>query len=299
MTMVFDRYPEGGNERVLALAIADHAHDDGTHIYPAIDVLAQKALQSRRTVQRLIAKMVAMGWLELVSAATGRRGMTNEYRISAAWIAGDSLPVRGVSLTPHDSKEVIHTGAKLTPHKSKGRGVTAGAWGVTGGLRGDTAMAPKPSEPSITNTPLPPGGGADGFEAMFEAFPNKANRSKAERRWVRIAPGAELRACMLAAVAAQCRTPKWRKDGGQYIPELATWLRNKCWLDDASPLLSPGWWLDSEGVKSMGERLGRPFSLGALGNAFTDDQRTEHWRAYRAEVFAAAGCGPWAERRAA
>ncbi|MBH1529907.1 hypothetical protein I5T99_12670 [Stenotrophomonas maltophilia] len=41
--MVFDRYPNGGGEMLLALALADHAHDDGTHIFPSIARLADQA----------------------------------------------------------------------------------------------------------------------------------------------------------------------------------------------------------------------------------------------------------------
>lgn len=297
--MVFDRYPDGGNELVLALAIADHAHDDGTHIYPAIDQLASKSRQSRRTVQRLIGKMVAMGWLELVSAATGRRGLTNEYRISPAWIGGAPLPPTGAILAPHDAAEVIHTGDKLAPHESGGRGVTGDVRGVTTGLRGDTAVTPKPSEPSITNTPLPPDGGATGFEKVFSAFPNRANRAKAWRRWQRIKPDDAVCVAMLAAIDAQRRTPKWRKDRGQFVPEFATWLRNRGWLDDVGVSIGAEWWNDADGVKAMGERLGLQFSMAALGNAFTDDQVALHWRGYRARVLAAAGAGPWSERRAA
>ena len=51
MSMVFDCYPNGGGEMILALALADHAHDDGTSVYPSIESLMEKTRQSRRTVQ--------------------------------------------------------------------------------------------------------------------------------------------------------------------------------------------------------------------------------------------------------
>jgi len=31
--MVFEHHPNGGGEMLLALALANHAHDDGTHIF--------------------------------------------------------------------------------------------------------------------------------------------------------------------------------------------------------------------------------------------------------------------------
>jgi hypothetical protein len=138
-----------------------------------------------------------------------------------------------------------------------------------------------------------------GFDEVFAEYPVKANRAKAMRRWMRIAPTEADRAAMLRAIAAQRKTAKWRKEGGRYVPEFATWLRNQGWTDDAGPVVLADWWQDSDGIMAKGEQLGMPFTLAALGNAYTDDQRTAHWRAYRSKVFAAAGDGPWSERRAA
>lgn len=304
MTMVFDRYPEGGNERLLALAMADHSRDDGTRIFPSLDELARKTLQSRRTVQRQIAKMVSCGWLELVSAATGRPGATNEYRVSAAWIGGAELPRRGVKLTPLSSSGVVHTGDRLTPLKVVETGVRPGGRGVTTGPRGVTAMAPESSEPSRTVSPLPPDGVASGrgnlgFEDFEAAYPKKVGAAAAARRWQRINPSQDLVRTMLAAIAVQAKTQRWLREEGRAIPDPAKWLRNQGWLDDLGGVLPTAWWEDGDGIKAMGAKLGMPFSLAELGNAYTDDERNAHWLAYRSRVLAAAGEGPWSERRAA
>lgn len=157
MTMVFDRYPEGGNERLLALAMADHARDDGTRIWPSVAELSRKTMQSERTVQRQIVRMVARRWLEVVRTASGRPGDTNEYRISQLWIDGGELPPftgeTGDRLSPVsdpsaplDSVDnVIHTGD------------TIGETGDKSGETGDTAMSPE-SSGTIKNQypPYPP-----------------------------------------------------------------------------------------------------------------------------------------------
>lgn len=147
MSMVFDRYPSGGMERLLALAMADHASDDGTRIWPSVDELARKTMQSRSSVQRQIRRMVETGWLIQVRSATGRPGVTNEYRICREWIEGGLVPVpeRGVNLTPLSPSapaEVIHTGVNLTPVSEPERGVTTAERGVTRDERGVTAMTP-------------------------------------------------------------------------------------------------------------------------------------------------------------
>lgn len=91
MSLVFERFPYGGNERVLALAIADHAHDDGSSVYPGNELLAQKTLISERTVIRLMQKFVKIGWLIKVKNGNSGRGIANEYCISPGWIKGDKL----------------------------------------------------------------------------------------------------------------------------------------------------------------------------------------------------------------
>lgn len=172
MSMVFKRYPAGGNERLLALAIADHARPDGTQVYPSVPLLAQMTCQSERTVQRAIHAMLAAGWLLLVRKSSGRRGDTNEYRISPEWLAGGEpvappqIPDRrtvkkstGDRLTPVEP--VIHRPAPVD--KLSTTGDTHGLSGDTQGLSGDIAVSPNPSLPILTHTPLPPvGTGGDG-----------------------------------------------------------------------------------------------------------------------------------------
>src|SRR5687768_6181810 len=106
MSMVFERYPVGGGELLLALAMADHARDDGTHIFPSIDALASKTRQSRSTVQRLTKRMVGRGWLQPVRMATGRPGLTNHYRIDPQWICATGST--GVNLTSVPSRSDDH-----------------------------------------------------------------------------------------------------------------------------------------------------------------------------------------------
>ncbi|CAE6811235.1 hypothetical protein R69746_05629 [Paraburkholderia aspalathi] len=91
MSLVFERYPVGGGEMILALKLADHAHDDGTHIFPGIAGLAERTRQSERAVQYQLRRMEKTGWLILVAEKNGGRGKAREYRISPAWINGADL----------------------------------------------------------------------------------------------------------------------------------------------------------------------------------------------------------------
>ena len=73
MSLVFDRYPEGGGEMLTALALADHSDDDGKNIYPSIKRIAEKTRQSERTVQRQLRSMEDSGWLILIANENGGR----------------------------------------------------------------------------------------------------------------------------------------------------------------------------------------------------------------------------------
>uniref|UniRef100_UPI003F800B85 helix-turn-helix domain-containing protein n=1 Tax=Xanthomonas sp. 0924 TaxID=2835534 RepID=UPI003F800B85 len=121
--MVFDRYSSGGGEMLLALALADHAHDDGTHIFPSIARLAAKTRQSERSVQYQLRRMEASGWLILVNDGLGGRstgfkegGKTRQYRINPEWM-------RGADLAPFDGEQCsTEKGANSAPLNGANRG---------------------------------------------------------------------------------------------------------------------------------------------------------------------------------
>lgn len=98
MTMVFDRYPNGGGEMLLALSLADFAEDDGTRVFPSIKQLAEKTRQSERTVQYQLRKMEQSGWLILVNSGNGGRNQRREYIINPDWIKGaDFAPAQSTA----------------------------------------------------------------------------------------------------------------------------------------------------------------------------------------------------------
>ena len=79
MQQVFEHSKATGNDRVVLLVLADHAHDDGTSAYPSHKRIAKKSGGiSERTVRYCLARLLGAGEIERV----GRRGKTIEYRIS-------------------------------------------------------------------------------------------------------------------------------------------------------------------------------------------------------------------------
>lgn len=83
MALVWDHYPEGGSELLLALALADWANHDGSGIYPSVAQMADKVHMAERSVQYLLGKMKARGWLIQVNPGgiVGGRKLATNYRI--------------------------------------------------------------------------------------------------------------------------------------------------------------------------------------------------------------------------
>jgi uncharacterized protein YdaU (DUF1376 family) len=90
-----------------------------------------------------------------------------------------------------------------------------------------------------TNTPKPPRGAGGsvhefppGFERLWSAYPKKVGKDAAAKAFAKRRPDDGLIARMLAAVAKQAQSDQWRKDGGQFVPHLATWLNQGRWEDE-------------------------------------------------------------------
>ncbi len=142
MSAVFDRFPYGGNERVLALALADNANEFGEHIYPGNETLAKKCLISERTIIRMIQKFIDIGWLVKVKQGNKRLGQANEYRITEHWVQGGELDL---SVKNIESNKLL--GDKLSPNNQVTNTQLLGdkfaSLGDKSELLGDTAMSPQ------------------------------------------------------------------------------------------------------------------------------------------------------------
>lgn len=130
-----------GTDRIILLAIADHAGDDGTNAYPSVATLGSKCALSRRTVQRSIARLVELGELEVEDQKGG-----------GSWTRSDRRPNR-YRVVMNDGASIWH------PVEDGASPVHDGASGVQGKhADGASAVTPEPSfnhpEPSAPNLAL-------------------------------------------------------------------------------------------------------------------------------------------------
>ena len=80
----------------------------------------------------------------------------------------------------------------------------------------------KSREETHTATPF-------GFAEFWLAYPKRVGKGAAEKAWAKARPEIDV---VLKAIAAQSLTDAWRKDGGQYIPNPATWINQRRWEDE-------------------------------------------------------------------
>ena len=116
MTAIWERSDLDQAETLVALALADHANDNGL-CWPSIDRLAEKSRMSRRQTQRTIRQLEAKGVLFVDRSKTGR-GHTSTYRLS-----------KGDNQTPLPEQRVTSRAERVTSTTRKG----------------DTAMSPESS----------------------------------------------------------------------------------------------------------------------------------------------------------
>jgi hypothetical protein len=77
-----------------------------------------------------------------------------------------------------------------------------------------------------------------GFDAWYDAYPEKKARGAAERAWRKLKSTPELRSQILAALAAQKLHRAAARAAGEFVPNWAypaTWLNQMRWLDEAAP----------------------------------------------------------------
>jgi hypothetical protein len=77
-------------------------------------------------------------------------------------------------------------------------------------------------------------GKTSNFDAFWSAYPKKVGKGAAEKAWIKVG-AASLNGQILQAVENQKRCDQWQKDGGQFIPNPATWLNQRRWEDEIAP----------------------------------------------------------------
>lgn len=184
-------------QKLVLLALADHADDRGGNAYPSVSGLAQKCGVDARTIQRSLRTLEAAGLLAVERHAT--QHFPNTYRVvpGAALRRGDNMPGR--------------------------QSVASGVTSVQS--RGGT-VPPEPSgtikEPSLSCASEPT------FAVFWRDYPKHVDKQEALGLWKKIKLD-EVPAIMLGL-------RRWKGSGQwddvQFCPSPARWLRRRKWEDE-------------------------------------------------------------------
>lgn len=127
------------------------------------------------------------------------------------------------------------------------------------------------SSSSSSSSKKTPKGAPAGFDEFWAAYPKKEAKPNALKAFAKVTAPLEL---LLSAIAAQKKSERWTKDGGQYIPMPATWLNGERWNDGVTAVAAE---LDGD-TRAAVEREGIDKGIGPWDNL------AETWPDYKARV---------------
>ena len=85
------------------------------------------------------------------------------------------------------------------------------------------------------------------FKQFWTAYPKKQGKGAAEKAWMKLKPSEALTNQMLEALELAKKCTQWNRDGGQYIPNPATWLNQKRWEDEYRDDIPANDWMPDYG----------------------------------------------------
>lgn len=101
--------------KAVAVALGDHAHDDGTSIFPSVKRLASKVEWSERTVQRVLRELEEIGLLIVVSEGGGGPKDTRNWVFNMDLLRDLADGVKAIESTEKGDCETPLEGDSLTP----------------------------------------------------------------------------------------------------------------------------------------------------------------------------------------
>lgn len=240
MTAVWDHGPDQPHLRLLLLALADNANDQGV-CWPSLDLLARKCAVDPRSVRRNLRALEAGGWI----VSTMRTGQSTSYTVRTpdAHVPPDAgvRPVASVLPTPDAHDTPTPDAGVRTPR---------------------TPVSPEPSENHQGNRQVNPQTEPEGFSAFWSAYPRKVGKGAARKSWTKAVRGTHW-SLIVAAASAYADHHRARQTEPRYIANPATWLNQERWDDDLPEVTGREAAQAAEQERLVADRTG-----------FTD-----HWRA--------------------
>lgn len=209
--------------RKLVLLCMANRHNGVTgQLNPSVDDVARSCGISADQARRHLHSLIDAGLLEVIgNHYGGKPGQSRNYRLNLAVTTGTSATPCMDATPGTDAAEGLHPCStplapmQLTPctHASQ-----------TGKNR---------NEPE-KNRNLTRAARTDAFAKFWEAYPKKVGKQAAAKAFAKVKNTEQTMVLIMKALAWQCASEQWQRDGGQYIPNPATYINQGRW-DDEQP----------------------------------------------------------------
>ncbi len=220
MTWVWENSAAAGIDRLVLLAIADSATDDGGNAWPSVALLCRKAVVDRRTVQRSIRRLMDSGELSMKKNA-GRNGV-NVYRV--VMTSGAAERRSGVAPQGHSATGTAPPRQNAAAAEMQKRGGTAPHEPSLNHPSETSLRSVSPARPTKSEI-------VAAFEEFWATYPRRTGKRGAQTEFERATKRAPLDV-ILGGAKRYSDDPN-REDG--YTKHPSTWLHQDCWDDDPLP----------------------------------------------------------------
>ncbi len=220
--------PLNTNEKMVLLAIADHANDDGV-AYPSWERIQKKcSISSKSTITKIMKILEGVGIIEVTKRGDLKEGRkTNIYKVYLSKSTHLEL-IDKLAIEREKHKRTIST--HLEPSKS-------------------THLEPKMVHTSNSNHQGTISSSLNHqnncieiiadertsklstFELFWERYPLKKDKGGARMAFYKAMKKVTFQ-IMIGALEIQKGDADWKKENGKYIPFPTTWLDGERWLDE-------------------------------------------------------------------
>lgn len=205
MSWAWEQTTASPSERLVLLALCDHAGDDGT-CWPTTGRLAEKCGMTKQTVKRHLTALDGRGLIVKLERRTRPDGGLGGWLYQIAYTVG------GIT---DDTREV----SPMIPGGYYQQ--------CLGGITDDASY----KEPSVEPSVEPSIRAHDGFDLFWAAYPRKVAKPDAQKAWKQVTKKHDPQ-----VILAGLETYGFSSDG-RFVPYPATWLRRERWLDEGAAVV--------------------------------------------------------------
>ena len=209
--------------------------EDNAPRHPKVAGLTDRAFRAWVSSLCYASEFLTDGHLPVAFLLTIKRTIQDELMDSGLWAVAENGSVIIHDYLGHqrDKASIRHQRERDKERQSRHRNAVTNGDGnavINGPVTKESREEESREE---KKKPIPALARVDGrFETWWSAYPKKQAKGSAFKAWRKITPSDELLGKMLEALSWQRAQPGWLKDGGQFIPNPATYLNAGSYSDE-------------------------------------------------------------------